>query len=133
MRWKHCLWAAVAFYVACPFLDVERSWGQQPPPKTSELLGKGKKLYDQNCTPCHGAQGNGQGALAKILNPPPRNLTEPPKVWAKSKGDPSKIFEIIKKGVPDTAMPKFTLPDEDIWALVYTVMEFSKDGAAPKK
>lgn len=133
MKWSLRVLAAAAVFVLGPPLSWDTGWGQQPPPKTPQLLSQGKKLFEQNCTPCHGAQGNGQGALAKILNPPPHNFTQPLKIWPNSKGDPAKIFGIIKAGIPDSAMTKFTLPDEDVWALVYTVMAFSKDGESPKK
>lgn len=133
---KRRLWvlAAAAVFVVCPPLfSWDTGWGQQPPPKTPQLLSQGRKLFEQNCTSCHGAQGNGQGALAKILDPSPHNFTQPLKIWPKSKGDPLKIFRIIKTGISGSAMTKFTLPDEDVWALVYTVMEFSKDGPGTEK
>ena len=100
--------------------------GQAPPPQTPELLEKGKKIYQNKCASCHGVEGGGQTPMAKVLKPPPRDFTQPSKSWAFSQGDPAKIFKAIKEGVPNTGMLKFELPDEDIWALVYRVMEFSK-------
>ncbi|MFN8671590.1 MAG: cytochrome c [Candidatus Sericytochromatia bacterium] len=35
----------------------------------------GKKVYDQNCTSCHGAKGKGDGAAAAALNPKPNNFS----------------------------------------------------------
>ena len=100
--------------------------GQTPPPKTSELLSKGKKIYADKCASCHGTEGNGRTPMAKVLKPPPRDFTQPLNNWAVSHGEPEKIFKVIKEGIPDTGMVKFELPDEDVWALVYTVMEFGK-------
>ena len=34
---------------------------QKVPQKTPELLTQGKKLYEQNCQPCHGPKGDGKG------------------------------------------------------------------------
>jgi mono/diheme cytochrome c family protein len=134
MNRRFWLLAVAAAFVICPPHQQETGWGrQQPPSKPHQLLGRGKKLYEENCTPCHGSQGNGQGRLSKILNPPPHNFTEPLKIWAKSRGEPVKIFGIITKGIPGSAMTGFTFPDEDVWALVYTVMEFSREGPGSKK
>ena len=115
-------------------IQVESAVPQNPPPKTPELMVKGKPLFEQNCAPCHGIEGNGKGRLAAMLNPPPADLTTPIREWKNSKGDPEKIFGIIKKGLPNSAMIAFALPDEDLWALVYTVMEFGdrKIGAEAK-
>jgi high-affinity iron transporter len=110
-------------------LELGVQWGlaQDASPKTPQLLQKGKQLYEKNCAPCHGIQGNGQGPMAGMLNPPPHNFTEPLQGWKNSKGDPLKIFEVVKKGVPNSPMIGFPFTDEDIWALVYTVMDFSDE------
>ncbi len=103
---------------------------QKPPKKTPELVNTGKKLYDQNCVPCHGAKGEGKGALANTLTPHPSDFALPLKDWPNTKGDPEKIFGVITKGIPNSAMvgwPQFS--DKDRWGLVYRVMEFS----VPKK
>jgi mono/diheme cytochrome c family protein len=115
-------------------IQVGSAVPQDPPPKTPELTAKGKPLFEQNCAPCHGNQGNGKGHMAAMLNPPPADLTAPIREWKNSKGHPEKIFGIIKKGLPNSSMIAFALPDEDLWALVYTVMEFGdrKIGAEAK-
>jgi high-affinity iron transporter len=105
-------------------------WADGPPPKTDHLLSKGTTLFKNTCAPCHGIQGDGQGPMAKVLNPPPWDFTRPFQEWEESVGDPRKIFEIIKNGIPNTAMTGFKMPEEDIWALVYKVMEFSRKNGA---
>ena len=107
-------------------LNLDLASGQTPPSKTAELLSKGKTIYEEKCSICHGAQGNGQTPLSQVLKPPPRDFTQSLTDWAVSKGDPVKIFKVIKEGIPNSPMVKFDLPDEDIWALVHTVREFSK-------
>jgi mono/diheme cytochrome c family protein len=107
-------------------LGVRKGLALDSPPKTAQLLDRGKQLYEKNCLPCHGIQGNGRGPMAGLLNPLPPNFTEPFQGWKNSKGDPMKIFEVVKKGVPNSPMIAFPFGDEDIWALVYTVMEFSE-------
>ena len=98
----------------------------KPPAKTADLLSQGKKLYEQNCVPCHGAKGEGKGALAETLTPHPSDFALPLKDWPNTKGNPEKIFEVISKGIPNSAMVGWPqLSDKDRWGLVYRVMDFS--------
>ncbi len=106
----------------------------KPPRKTPELLNQGKKLYEQNCTACHGPKGDGKGQLGGTLKPAPTNFTLPIKQWPITKGDMSIIFDVITKGIPNTSMVKWDqLSEQERWALVYTVVEFSGPKAIPKK
>jgi len=105
-----------------------------PPKKTPELLNQGKKLYEQNCAPCHGAKGDGKGPAGLALKPPPRTFNLPLSQWTYSKGDLKKVFEVITKGIPNTAMVKWDhLSEQERWALVYYVAEFPASKAPPKK
>ena len=101
--------------------------GRKPPQKTPELVSLGKRLYENNCTQCHGPTGDGKGWKAEELKVKPRDFTLPLDQWHISKGDPEKLFKVLKKGVPDTPMAMFHFTDEERWALVYWVMEFSKE------
>lgn len=106
----------------------------KPPKKTPELLSQGKKLYEQNCALCHGATGDGKGPAGAALKPPPRTFNIPFNQWTYSKGNLNKVFDIITKGIPNTAMVKWSqLSEQERWALVYTVVEFAKPKAPPKK
>ncbi len=100
---------------------------QTSPAKSPELLSQGKKLYEQNCIQCHGPNGDGKGWKAAELRKKPRDFTLPFDQWTYSKGDPKRIFEALKAGIPDTPMAMFHFTDEERWALVYRVMEFSKE------
>ena len=59
---------------------------------SAETIAAGKALYTQNCTPCHGAGGEG------TVGP---NLTD--NYWIHG-GDVKSIFKTIKYGVPDKGM-----------------------------
>lgn len=97
-----------------------------PPKKTPELLAQGKKLYEQNCSMCHGPKGDGKGQLGAALKPAPSDFAEPLKQWPNTKGDLQKIFDVISKGIPNSAMVKWDqLSAEERWALVYYVVNFS--------
>ncbi len=107
---------------------------KKPPSKTPELLDLGKKVYEQNCSPCHGTKGDGKGPAGVVLKPPPNDFNNPLKEWPKTKGDYNKIFEVISKGVPNSAMVKWDqLSEKERWALVYTVLGFASPKAPPKK
>jgi len=105
-----------------------------PPKKTPELLKEGKKIYDQICATCHGANGDGKGPAGAVLNPPPSDFRKPLKEWPNTKGDPQKIFEVISKGIPSSAMIGWTqYSEQQRWALVYRVMDFSATSAKKAK
>ncbi len=104
------------------------------PKKTPELLSQGKKLYQQNCIPCHGVKGDGKGPLGPALKPPPRDFNLPFKLWPHSKGDLKKVFELISQGIPNTSMVKWNqLSEQERWSLVYYVIEFSTPKSPSKK
>jgi high-affinity iron transporter len=112
------------------------TWGQAPklPKKTPELLNQGKKLYEQHCAVCHGAKGNGKGPAGIALKPPPRTFNIPFNRWTYSKGNLNKVFDIITKGIPNTAMVKWSqLSEKERWALVYTVVGFAKPQTPTKE
>jgi mono/diheme cytochrome c family protein len=98
----------------------------EPPKRTPELVDKGKASFAKNCVACHGPNGEGDGKLAKNLNPRPRNfLTEP---FQNGPGV-DKVFETLSNGRPGTAMVAFRgLPEEERWALAYYVLSLKEQG-----
>jgi high-affinity iron transporter len=85
-------------------------------PAAAPSLGRGEAVYRANCASCHGAAGQGDGALARSLNPPPANLSD---ADALSDQSPLDYFRRISIGVVGTAMPAFEsrLSAEDRWAV----------------
>jgi cytochrome c553 len=101
---------------------------KNPLPATVENLAKGKQLYNQDAKPtacklCHGANGNGNGHLAKKLDPPPRNFTCAEVMQDLSDGQ---LFWVIKYGSRGTGMPahKATLQSEEIWQIILYIKRF---------
>jgi mono/diheme cytochrome c family protein len=43
----------------------------------SQSVARGRPLYLNNCAPCHGTGGEGDGPLAREYDPPPTNLVAP--------------------------------------------------------
>ncbi len=122
--------------VGCIFLLASLGFGEdpKPPKKTPDLVSLGKKLYEQNCTPCHGPKGEGKGPFANALTPHPSDFALPLKDWPNTKGDPQKIFDLITKGIPNSAMVGWPqLSEKERWGLVYRVMDFSVTSGRKEK
>ena len=101
---------------------------KNPIPPTLENLAKGKQLYNQDAKPtacklCHGANGNGNGSLARRLDPPPRNFTCAEVMRDLPDGQ---LFWTIKNGSRGTGMPahKSTMQPEEIWQLILFIKKF---------
>ena len=94
---------------------------RKPPKRTPELIEQGKATYAIYCIACHGERGAGDGSAAARLDPRPRNFSAEKFRQGESV---SQIFATLGKGVPGTAMVKFTnLPEADRWALAWYVLD----------
>lgn len=83
-----------------------------PPP-----AGNGQALFQQNCAPCHGAAGLGDGPTAAELPQGATALADPAIARLAT---PAAWFEIVKEGRMAAYMPpwKNRLNDEQIWDVV---------------
>lgn len=77
---------------------------EQPDPKQLE---HGHALYVENCQPCHGTEGKGDGPAARFLESRPRDLTAG-KWKVIEDGSLPNIVRVISEGVDDTDMEPFT-------------------------
>ncbi len=89
-------------------------------------LAEGKRVYYQNCLPCHGDHLDGQGHFAPGFNPLPANfqdngtiaqLTESFVFWRVAKGGPG----LPREGTPwNSAMPVWEdfLTEREIWSVI---------------
>ena len=77
-----------------------------------ESIEKGKKLFQDRCSECHGEEGKGD-AVKKLKDDAgdrtwPRNLTKP---WTfRGSNRPEDVFTRISVGIPGTQMPSFADP-----------------------
>lgn len=101
---------------------------KNPITPTPKNLAEGKRLFNKDAKPtvcrlCHGAKGNGNGSLARRLDPPPRNFT-----CAEVMSDlpDGQLFWVIQNGSRGTAMPahKSTLKPVEIWQLILFIKQF---------
>lgn len=98
---------------------------------SSEVLARGKSLYEKKCSICHGASGKGDGDADYLLFPKPRDFA---RGLFKIRSTPTDelptdddLFDTITKGMAGTAMPSWaSLPEGDRRALVQYVKTFSK-------
>lgn len=103
--------------------------GQQP---DSQVVEQGKAIYTDQCESCHGAEGKGDGAAARFLQPPPRDLSAGEFHYA-TDGTVEAVAAVIKAGIDDTPMTPFEgqLSDDQITAVAtYVVHVLVQESAA---
>jgi len=89
------------------------------------LLARGKKLFDANCTQCHGATGQGDGPASKGMAPPPRDFTVTGG-WKNGHGLTG-MFKTLSEGLKGTSMAAYSnLSKKDRMALVHFVQALGK-------
>lgn len=117
--------------------------GLENPLRTSgtmaEHLATGKRVYYQNCLPCHGDRMDGQGHFAAGFSPPPLSfadngtiaqLTESFVFWRVAKGGPG----LPREGTPwNSAMPAWEdfLSENEIWAVILFL--YDQTGWQPRR
>lgn len=69
------------------------------------------KIFQSRCTPCHGAQGAGDGPTSKGLTPPPRNLRDA--AW-QTKVDDAYLEKVIQFGGPGVGKSPAMPPNPDL-------------------
>ncbi len=93
---------------------------------------RGKRIYQQYCTPCHGQEGNGRGPRARneALQPPPRDHTNG--FYMNMQSD-VRLFKVIKFGGKvnnlSHIMPqwKHILKDKQIFSIVAYIRTLAQD------
>lgn len=83
---------------------------------SSKDLSDGQKIFESNCTECHGVNGVGGAGGPTLKN---RQMQKGSSDWA--------IFKTISNGIAGTAMPPSTLPEDDRWRLVAYVKSLLED------
>lgn len=111
------VYAAAALAGLAGNLGAAAGVPRNPFPPTAASLALGRRQYQANCQPCHGAAGRGDGPLASSLQPPPANLQVHVASGAHSD---AQLFAWITQGIPNTAMPAFAtvLTEAERWHVV---------------
>lgn len=94
--------------------------------KAQDAAPDGAKVFTNNCAPCHGAKGMGDGPAAAVLDPKPRNFVSGTFEHGK---DAASIVKTATTGVKGSAMPPFkdVLKPEEITAVAAYVESLEKD------
>ena len=120
------LWAAAI--LVCVGLGVyyadllEAAFLFNPVPRTAKSIARGRRLFEQNCAVCHGAEGRGDGVAAGSLRERPDDLSRiaPPPIF------PDGIVAYrIKNGVRMMPAFKTTLSENDTWDLINFIRSLS--------
>ncbi len=98
-----------------------------------QTLKLGHAVYVQQCVGCHGTSGDGLGAAAKYLNPPPRDYRKGTFKFTStplgSKPRLEDLKRIIIYGAKGTSMPSFRwLPEDELDAVIKYVQVLSYRG-----
>jgi len=94
---------------------------KNPVTRTPASISAGKKMADQNCAPCHGPGGKGDGPAAAALPKKPADWTS--KV-VQDETDGSLFWKITTGNAP---MPPWqSLPEKDRWNLVNYIRTLKK-------
>ena len=108
--------AMVALAIAPASVLAQTPQQATPPPQAPQPLA-GRQLYAQNCAPCHGPTGKGDGPSAPGLSVPPTAFAN----YDVMAGLPlTELFNITKNGNMQRMMPpwKNRLNDQQIWDAV---------------
>jgi len=92
---------------------------KNPIKATPDSIAAGKKIYDTQCTNCHGASGKGDGKMAESITsgPKPSDLSDAQ--WKHGSTD-GEIFTLIRDGSKGTGMRGYAarMKTDDIWNVV---------------
>lgn len=104
-------------------------------PSSPALLAEGKKIYAQQCAPCHGINGDGEGEAAYLLYPKPRDFISGQyrivSTWERLPTDED-LYTTISRGIPGSAMPSWAhLPEQTRWGLVHYIKTFAQNPIQP--
>jgi len=99
---------------------------QVDPPSSRPLAVRGQALYAENCSPCHGPTGGGDGPTAAQLPGPPTIFADPEAAWDRT---PAEWFYTAKFGRLEALMPPWQtqMSDAEIWDTIYYAWQFHTD------
>src|SRR5260370_19500932 len=111
------------------------------PPALAQDAQRGKAVYETWCWECHGEAGDGNGAAAKFMLPPPRDFTKGVyKIRTTASGElptDDDLLYVVSEGMPGSAMPewksKLSEGDrKDVIAYIKKFSSFFGQGQLPK-
>ncbi|HLU99852.1 MAG TPA: cytochrome c [Acidobacteriota bacterium] len=86
--------------------------------------GRGRVLYSRFCQPCHGTNGEGDGAVVRRGYPPPPSLRRPTTVGYAD----GELYHIISYGIGNMPAYRSLIPLEERWMIVRHLRELQRQG-----
>jgi mono/diheme cytochrome c family protein len=128
------LLASSAFVARIAAADDEKPWVapeaarqvKNPVPVNPESLAAGAQLFHENCAPCHGDTGKGDGDTGKIIKKKPANFTDAKLMSEETDGS---LFWKMSEGRGPMPSWKDELSDKERWQLVIYIRKLGKDAA----
>ena len=107
-----------------------RSVGRVARPERIPNLARGRRLWEDDCAPCHGATGAGDGPASAGMEPPPTAF----RGEYLERLSPQQVFNAVSLGVDGTAMPTFAgaYTDAQRWDVAFFAMTL-RVGFDPKR
>jgi mono/diheme cytochrome c family protein len=120
--------SAPAFAAGRPPQDAAPA-STNPVKPTAASQDKAKKLFSQDCSMCHGDNGNGKTDLATSMQLTLADWTDPKTLGSKSDQE---LFDIVRKGKGDKmpAEDSSRAKDAEIWGLITYIRALSKNQPA---
>src|ERR1700736_4188903 len=127
--------ASAAFVAQVSAADDDKPWVapeaarqvKNPVPVNPESLAVGSQLFHENCAPCHGETGKGDGDTGKIIKKKPANFTDAKLMSEETDGS---LFWKMSEGRGPMPSWKDELLDKERWQLVNYIRKLTKDAAA---
>ena len=93
------------FLILVLIASVSRAGDKQKAPENylPNVL-QGEKLYQSNCSVCHGAKGMSDTTIGKSLKKKPAAIADPEVL---NRLSPEKVYEVITQGFSDRGMPSY--------------------------
>ncbi|MEZ5330970.1 MAG: cbb3-type cytochrome c oxidase subunit II [Thermoanaerobaculia bacterium] len=108
-----------------------------PPPDTLSAgdAARGRRVFGEHCSPCHGDEGRGDGPLAPRVERPAMNLRKGAPLllptWGETANRNLALARLVRFGAPGTPMPGHeTLSDAQVADLVALVVHWLDEDAA---
>ncbi len=110
--------------------DYERAGAElkNPLAASEENLAEGKRLYEINCTPCHGANGKGDGTIVQDGKYPPPPSYDSDRIKTTAEG---KMYFSITYGKNLMGSYASSLSPTERWQVIHYIRTLSGIAAAP--